>query len=63
MVISKETADKVYLRLLKYLTDSQIDHLLEDLDDIPGNKSYRDTIMRLHYLHNAHRTKGYAKGR
>ena len=64
MVVSHDTALQIYESLMKIgLTDIQVDKLLKLLSDIPGNRSFRETIMRLDYLHNSYRNRGYRQGR
>jgi hypothetical protein len=51
MVVSNDTALNIYNSFKRYLTARQIRLLLDDLAQIPGNQSFRDTITRLMHLH------------
>jgi hypothetical protein len=51
MVISKDTADGIYTVFKRYLTARQIRLILDDLAQLPGNQSFRDTVSRLLYIH------------
>jgi hypothetical protein len=51
MAVSNDTANKVYEVLKKHLTGRQIRLILDDLTQVPGNQSFRETISRLIYIH------------
>jgi hypothetical protein len=51
MVVSNDTALSIYNSFKRYLTARQIRLLLDDLAQIPGNQSFRDTITRLMHIH------------
>jgi hypothetical protein len=47
MVASQDTISQVYRVIRKYLTKDRITRLLDDLEKIPGNQSFRATIIAL----------------
>ena len=51
MVISYNTVEKVHKILARHLTQRQIRLILDDLTMVPGNHSFRDTIIRLQRYH------------
>jgi hypothetical protein len=60
MVASNDTVTKIYWVIRKHCTDSQIKAIIKDLIDVPGNQSFRDTIIRLQERHE-HRSKDEKK--
>jgi hypothetical protein len=51
MVISNDTAMNIYRVLTKNCSAKQIRSIIEDLAEVPGNQSFRDTVNRLRYIH------------
>lgn len=47
MAASHETVDKIYEAVRKHVSDDQMRRIVDELLDVPGNKSFRDTIERL----------------
>ena len=47
MVASWDSMKAVYDVMKKHVTDGQMHKILQDLSDIDGNKSFRDSIRRL----------------
>lgn len=47
MVASHETVEQIYMVVRKHVTGKQMELILRDLLEVPGNKSFRDTIGRL----------------
>lgn len=47
MVASPETIERIYNVIRRHVPDKQIALILRDLVDIPGNRSFRETIMKL----------------
>lgn len=58
MVISKDTAAGIYSVFRRYLTARQIRLILDDLAQVPGNQSFRDTVSRLLYIHSIRTAAG-----
>jgi hypothetical protein len=57
MVVSRDTTLSIYLIFEQHLSEQQMDLVLGDLLEVPGNRSFRDTIERLLYLHKLRRAK------
>jgi hypothetical protein len=51
MAASNDTVLGIYTVLRRYLTGRQIRLILDDMAEVPGNQSFRDTIIRLQTLH------------
>jgi hypothetical protein len=51
MVVSNDTAMNIYRVLSQNCSAKQIRSILEDLAEVPGNQSFRDTVNRLRYIH------------
>jgi hypothetical protein len=51
MVAPYDTTMGIYAVLTRYLTSRQIRLVLDDLVNVPGNKSFRDTLVRLQHIH------------
>jgi hypothetical protein len=47
MAASFETIDAIYKVIRKHCTDEQVQRIIADLQEGPGNKSFRDFIERL----------------
>jgi hypothetical protein len=47
MVASVNTVEKVMSVILKYVDKDNINNMILELEEIPGNKSFLDTIQRL----------------
>lgn len=47
MTASYKTVEAVYSAVRRYVTDRQMELIIDDLLQIPGNKSFKDTIKRL----------------
>jgi hypothetical protein len=47
MAASYETVKAIYKAVRRHVTDEQLEKIVNDLRQIPGNKSFRDTIKRL----------------
>jgi len=50
MAVSKETAERVAAVIKQYVIAHQIAPLIQQLKEIPGNKSYRETVEMLDQL-------------
>lgn len=50
MVASYDTVEQVYRAVRRHVTDEQMEAIVDDLLQISGNKSFRDTIKRLAVL-------------
>jgi hypothetical protein len=51
MVTSHDTITKIYQVLARHLSFKQIRLVLDDLTMVPGNASFRDTVIRLQHHH------------
>lgn len=51
MPASHETIDKLYSVMKKHLSCKQLNAIVLDLTSVPGNASFRESIMRLQKLH------------
>lgn len=51
MVASENTVEELYKLLWKYVPPDKFDGLMLELNDIAGNKSFRETVERLQNLH------------
>jgi hypothetical protein len=58
MVVSHATAERIYEAFRRHLTAKQIRLLLDDLVQIPGSPSYRDSVNRLLSIHSLRAAKG-----
>jgi hypothetical protein len=47
MVASYNTVEQIYRIMQKHCTDQQIEKIIDDLLQVPGNDSFRRTINRL----------------
>jgi hypothetical protein len=43
-VVSKDTLEKIMVVMKHHLTLSQVRAIISDLNEVPGNKSFRDTV-------------------
>lgn len=46
-MISIKTADAILAVLMKHLSQEQIRDIIQDLQHVPGNKSFRDAMKYL----------------
>jgi hypothetical protein len=51
MVTSHDTISKIHQVLARHLTGRQIRLILDDLTMVPGNQSFRETVIRLQRFH------------
>ena len=51
MVTSRDTIEKIHGVLARHLTGRQIRLILDDLTMVPGNQSFRETVIRLQRYH------------
>jgi hypothetical protein len=51
MAVSRDTALSIYTVLTRYLTIRQIRLVLDDLGEVPGNQSFRETVNLLQRIH------------
>jgi hypothetical protein len=51
MVAAHNTVDALHKLLLKYVPEDKLDGLMLELHEIPGNRSFRETVERLCELH------------
>ena len=51
MTVSNDTAMRIYKVLTMNCSAKQIRSILEDLAEVPGNQSFRDTVNRLRWIH------------
>jgi hypothetical protein len=47
MSASYGTVEKIYMIMRRHCTDKQVELIIDDLLQVPGNKSFRDTVVRL----------------
>lgn len=47
MVASYDTVERIYKAVRNHVTDKQMEKIVDELLQVPGNKSFRDTIIRL----------------
>lgn len=64
MVASNDTVDRVFAVVERHVDRATLSKILTDLTEVPGNKSFRDTIERLvarshHVKPSAHRPMYY----
>ena len=50
MVASFDTIERIFEVMVRHCTPEQIAAIVQDLQSVPGNKSFRDTIERLALL-------------
>ena len=43
-VVSKDTLEKIMAVMKHHLTPSQVRAIIAELNEVPGNKSFRDTV-------------------
>jgi hypothetical protein len=43
-VVSKDTLEKIMVVMKHHLTPSQVRAIIAELNEVPGNKSFRDTV-------------------
>jgi hypothetical protein len=55
MVVSFDTVAEIAKVLRRHVNDETYGKILEDLETVPGNKSFRDTIQRLRLFHKTRR--------
>ena len=58
MVTSLDTIQRIHKVLTTHLTGKQIRLILDDLTMVPGNQSFRETIVRLQHYHLEKMAKG-----
>jgi hypothetical protein len=51
MTASRDTVEIIYQVVKRHVSEQQLDAILEDLAEVPGNQSFRNTIRRLLDLH------------
>lgn len=51
MAVSDQTATKLYELICRYVPVRKRKAIIEEMMNIPGNKSYRDTVTRLLDIH------------
>ena len=51
MVVSYDTAIEIHRAFTRHCTARQVRLVLEDLANIPGNRSFRETVLRLQHVH------------
>jgi hypothetical protein len=51
MVASQSTIAAIYAVLLKHVSARKMDAIIKDLEQVAGNKSFRDTVSELIRLH------------
>ena len=51
MVVSNNTAERMYEVFKKHLTAKQMRLIFDEMAQIPGNQSFRETVGRLLYIH------------
>jgi len=51
MATSHDTVEKIHQVLARHITGRQIRLILDDLTMVPGNQSFRETIIRLQRFH------------
>lgn len=47
MTASYKTVEAVYAAVRKHVTDEQMIKIIDELMEVPGNKSFRETVVRL----------------
>jgi hypothetical protein len=47
VVASKDTVELIYEVLRHHVSSEQMEAIIADLQQVPGNKSFRDTVSRL----------------
>lgn len=52
MVVAKSTAERIVEIVVKYVPQQQVLPMLEELSEVPGNKSFRDTVTRMQTIYN-----------
>jgi hypothetical protein len=55
MVVSEMTAEMIYRVVRKHVTDRQMSYILKDLMEVPGNVSFRETVVKLMNIDAMHR--------
>lgn len=50
MVASKNTVERIIQVMLRHIDEATFQKIMKELKDIPGNKSFRDTIERMEQL-------------
>ena len=43
-MVSKDTLEKIMVVMKHHLTPSQVRAIISELNEVPGNKSFRDTV-------------------
>ena len=43
-MVSKDTLEKIMVVMKHHLTPSQVRAIIAELNEVPGNKSFRDTV-------------------
>jgi hypothetical protein len=56
MVVSELTAEKIYQVVRKHVSERQMSYILKDLMEVPGNVSFRETVVKLMNIDALHRT-------
>jgi len=47
MAASHDTVEQIYLIIKRHVSDDQLEAIIDELLQVPGNKSFRETIRRL----------------
>jgi hypothetical protein len=56
MVVSELTAEKIYQVVRKHVSERQMGSILKDLMEVPGDVSFRETVVKLMNIDALHRT-------
>jgi hypothetical protein len=56
MVVSELTAVMIYRVVRKHVSERQMTYILKDLMEVPGNVSFRETVVKLMDIDALHRT-------
>ena len=46
-MVSRETLEKIMAVMKRHLTPSQVRAIVGDLNEVPGDKSFRDTVRAM----------------
>jgi hypothetical protein len=47
IMVSRETLEKIMAVMKRHLTPSQVRAIVGDLNEVPGDKSFRDTVRAM----------------
>jgi hypothetical protein len=56
MVVSELTAMMIYQVVRKHVSERQMNYILKDLMEVPGNVSFRETVVKLMNIDALYRT-------